>query len=343
MAETLFRLEKEIPNTAQPNTHDGYMEVVGEAIERSLAVCREFDALWSEDPQLVKLARQVYLEKTSFLSCSWIIQRARSKPSGFAGDYLMLVKIYDQQTPACGLGGYIDTWLLQIQLGQAVRTRLTSAREFLLQELLQRRGQIRILDVASGPCREYIQWPRFSDILQVESLALDNDPNAIAYVKEHVVPLLPQQTVLKPTQYNALRTVSAESNLREFGTCDIIYSVGLLDYLSDKHLVRMLNAWLDTLKPEGVMYVAFKDCQRYDHTIYQWLLDWYFYQRTEGDVFRLFDLAGYDVSQLESSRDASGIIINFVSSPSGRIHRVDAPIQITARPRVHNMSMTVKP
>ena len=58
--------------------------------------------------------------------------------------------------------------------------------------------------------------------------------------------------------------------------------------------------------------MAFKDMLLYDKTEYQWLMDWYFFQRREEDFLRLFADAGYDVGQIEISRDAIGVIINFL-------------------------------
>jgi extracellular factor (EF) 3-hydroxypalmitic acid methyl ester biosynthesis protein len=126
-------------------------------------------------------------------------------------------------------------------------------------------------------------------------------------------------------QYNALRTRSAATNKRKFGTFDVIYSVGLCDYLSDRHLIGMLSAWRETLNEGGVLYVAFKDCERYEKTLYQWHLDWFFFQRTEQDVLNLFKAAGFDVDRMETSRDDTGIVINFIDRQvSKEMVRIDA-------------------
>ncbi len=61
-----------------------------------------------------------------------------------------------------------------------------------------------------------------------------------------------------------------------------------------------------------MVYVAFKDMLLYDKTEYQWLMDWYFFQRKLEDFLRLFADAGYDAGQIEISRDAIGVIINFL-------------------------------
>ncbi|MGE0379131.1 MAG: hypothetical protein AB7Q45_27330, partial [Planctomycetaceae bacterium] len=62
----------------------------------------------------------------------------------------------------------------------------------------------------------------------------------------------------------------------------------------------------------GVVYVAFKDRRLYNKAVYQWLVDWNFYQRTEEDCRRLYEKAGYDLNTLEVQRDGDGVIMNFI-------------------------------
>jgi hypothetical protein len=118
---------------------------------------------------------------------------------------------------------------------------------------------------------------------------------------------------LQTVRYNALRTRSAKKNIELFGRVDVLYSAGLCDYLTDDTLIPMLSGWWDTLADGGVLYVAFKDAELYDKTPYQWHLDWHFYQRTQDDCWRLFREAGFDLPAMEMTRDATGIIMNFIS------------------------------
>jgi hypothetical protein len=126
-------------------------------------------------------------------------------------------------------------------------------------------------------------------------------------------------------RFNALRMTSSRHNRERFGRPDIIYSVGLCDYIPDQYLIPMLRTWRESVAEGGVVYVAFKDCLLYDKAEYQWLVDWYFYQRTENDCRRLFLEAGYDVGAMDITRDETNVIINFAQRnlvPS--VARVDA-------------------
>ncbi len=312
--DSLERLSQEIPSDHVPERGDSYHQRVQLLWDESQALCRRFEADNAGEPERILQQQAAFRERTApWFSQSWIAQRARSKPSGFAGDFEMLVKLYDQKTPARGIGGYLDLCIQDLPLARAVRARLASARATLLQEIAARSGSIRILDIASGPCREYLDWPECGKETSVEVVAMDNDLEALAYVASHVCPQLPRNTALKPVRYNALRTRSSETTIEAFGKFDIVYSVGLCDYLTDEHLIRLLGAWNEVLNEGGMLYIAFKDTLQYDKTPYQWHLDWFFYQRTLEDVLQLYFAAGFDTSQFVIDRDATGIIITFLS------------------------------
>lgn len=337
----LAELEREIDPNAIPQLNDAYHQRVLKAFEESQVACKSFQLEHADDPQVIKDAQAGFLKETDpWFKQSWIGERARTKPNGFVGDYEMLIKLYNESTPARGIGGYLDLCILDLPLARAVRTRLQGAREFLLKEMAGRDGDLRVLDVASGPCREYHDWPE-SRKQRIEIVAMDSDPTALKHVAENVCTQLPESVTLRPERYNALRTRSAANTIRNFGKFDVIYSVGLCDYLTDEHLIGMLAAWHETLNEEGVMYVAFKNCDEYDETPYQWHLDWFFYQRTHEDVLKLYEQGGFDVNAIETTRDGTGIITNYICrQASGVRRRIDTGIASVVNPLTSDMTTT---
>ncbi len=336
--EQLRELDQHIDAAAPPKRGDEYHRQVLEVFEHSQRFCRQYELQYAGDVNEVRRAQEYFRSEISPWFCkSWIANRAHSKPSGFAGDYEMLIKLYDEATPASGLGGYIDLCILDLPLARAVRGRLSAARQFLLGEIESRNCPTRILDIASGPCREYLDWPTLDHPLEV--VALDNDKMALDYVGQNVVPGMPIGCQLRPVRYNALRTRSAEATIRNFGSFDIIYSVGLCDYLTDDHLVGLFSGWRATLNENGALYIAFKDTEQYDKTPYQWHLDWFFYQRTESDVKRLYERAGFDLGELRTTRDSTNIIINFLTRrAASTIVRYDSATESTEvrAPKLHS-------
>jgi SAM-dependent methyltransferase len=244
----------------------------------------------------------------------------------------MLLAIYDGVPIARGLGGYLDRLCLKMTLGKAVVARLQDAGFFLAREFRQRDGLVRVLDIASGPGREF-QGGFGADLkCSVHVTCLDTDQGALEYVRRHVSTKSSTNLRFSFIQHNALKLRSADAIIKQFGRQDIIYSVGLADYIPDKLLIPMLASWKDALNPGGCVYVSFKDRTFYDKVEYQWLMDWHFLQRDEHDCVRLLDLAGYEMETMQTQRDDTGVIINYLAQakvPSFR--KVD---QFSLRPHL---------
>jgi hypothetical protein len=294
-------------------------------LRQGLAACRRLDSELEGNAELLKECQERFRAETApWCDQSWIIHRARSKPRGFPGDYQMLSAIYDGIPIARGLGGYLDKLCLKMTLGRAVDARMKNTRRFLQEELAQRQGEVTILNVASGPCREYRDSFFGHGLKSIRVKCVDSDEGALKYVSRHVAKSAPKNLVFNCYQHNVLRMRSAEAVIEKFGRSDIVYSVGLADYLPDKLLIPVLRAWRESLHPEGVLFLAFKDGLRYDKVEYQWLMDWHFLQRTESDCLALLEEAGYDLDLLETSRDETGVILQYLYRPKSSVrYRAD--------------------
>ena len=196
------------------------------------------------------------------------------------------------------------------------------------------------MNVACGPCREYFVGLDYPANHNVNILCIDSDAEALDHVRSrlNVADIRAQVCCVN---YNALRMRNAQKNLKHFGAQDIIYSIGLLDYVPDRFLVPIIRGLRDSLLPGGRLYVAFKDANRYDKSEYQWFVDWFFYQRTEAECRALMKQAGCDGDTLDVTRDATSVIMNFaltvpVTATTYRIDTVPAaavPTRATTSPQ----------
>jgi hypothetical protein len=334
-AAALADLEQRVPADALP-TDEGLVTELAERIHDSLSDCSQLEKEIVDEPELLKEVQQRYRKTIwPWFGKSWFMQRALDKPRGYPGDFELLTAIYDGRTRSLGLGGYFDRYFLSTTLAQAVVSRMYAVRNFLMAELDLHQGDIHVLNVASGACREYTLDFRPTNSRRVDVTCIDNDTGALDFVRDRVAPRLPGHVKLSYVRYNALRMVSPEQNVKRFGRPDILYSVGLCDYIPDKYLVPMLRAWRETVSETGAVYVAFKDCELYDKSVYQWLVDWYFFQRTEEECRRLFIEAGYDPATLAETRDGTGVIINFVGRAAAAVPvRVDGSEPLPRAPQV---------
>lgn len=311
--QRLEQIDAALDPAAPAHKDETYQKVVA-AMHDIVTACRRLEAEIGNDVELLRDTQTRFQAATSeWFQRSWIGERARTKPRGYPGDYLLLNTIYDQEPKSPGLGGYVDLYIMDLLLAQSVRARWQLLREFLVDELSGRDGDVALLNVACGPCREYAVGIEHANGARARLTCLDNDQEALDFVESNIAPSAPGVAEFRCARYNALRMKSSSATIRNFGRSDIIYSIGLCDYIDDDYMIGMLTGWRESLKPGGVVFVAFKDCERYDKTPYQWLLDWHFYQRTEEDCRMLFQHAGYDTLDMEMTRDETGVIMNFVS------------------------------
>jgi extracellular factor (EF) 3-hydroxypalmitic acid methyl ester biosynthesis protein len=328
LVEALEQIRSRIPADAPPDCDD-LLDELTTCMNGSLHACAALEMqLQDSDPVALKDLQARYRAAIApVLNDSWVFNRSFTKPRGYPGDYQLLTAIYNGVPKSLGFGGYFDRYLLNFTLARAVVARMWSARRFLMDELARRRGRVAILNVASGACREYLGGFEPATDREAQITCVDNDQEALDFAQSQVTsPLSRSGISVNFIRHNALRMTSASSNVRRFGLSDVIYSVGLCDYIPDEYLIPLLAGWRQSLADGGIVYVAFKDCLLYDKTEYQWLMDWYFFQRTEQDCRKLFLAAGFEPSEIETSRDATGVIINFLCrSTTTEIVRVDNP------------------
>ena len=312
LVDTLADLNLRLDANIKPAMDENYKTMV-KAFDRSCVACRQMETLLSDDPEQLKEVKERFREAICpFLEQSWCFSRALHKPRGYPGDAELLSVMYDNVPMANGFAGYVDLYFLSTTLAYGIRDRLRCAKTFLIEEFERRHGDLSVLNVACGPVREYEGGIEHPDNVNVHITCLDSDAETLQYVESRSSTGAFGDLDINCVCYNALRTSSTQRNIQKFGQPDIIYSIGLCDYIPDKHLVPMLQGWRETVNDRGVVYVAFKDTRRYSHTIYQWYTDWNFYLRNEENCRSLFEQAGYDMYGLKMTRDTTGSIFNFI-------------------------------
>lgn len=288
---------------------------VKEAIDEVLTVCKEFERS-VQDKNIIRDAQIRFREKTNhILSKSYFINRARTWPLGYQGDYKMLESIYRNTPLSEGIGYSLDLALLNAQLASSVRNRLKKL-EYLLKEELTIRQKPSVLNIACGSCREVFELAHEIEKSGAEFTCIDLDNDALAFAANRlsytsISPVSSKQVNLR--KYNAIRMFDHELNMSEFGKQDIIYSVGFFDYLQSDFLKNLFKALYEMLNPGGILVTSFKDANRYRQQDYHWLVDWDgFLQRTEEDFWSIFSSAHIPFSSIKELREESGVIVFYV-------------------------------
>jgi SAM-dependent methyltransferase len=285
---------------------------VAAANEEVLQVCARFEEE-VKDESVVKATRSYFRTRTHpLLSKSYGINRLRTWPQGYQGDYKTLEINYRESPMSDGIGHYLDRYLMTWPLAHALRGRIVRLAELLRSELAGRQGP-RVLDIACGSCREVLDLVPDIKRSAAAFTCIDMDEDALAFSTDRLslADLSPGKVTM--LRYNALRMFDLDIARSEFGAQDIIYSVGYFDYLPDDFLVKMLKSLHALLNPGGKLIAAFKDAGRYRSQEYHWIVDWDgFLQRTTADFERLLAEAGIARDAVTESRDSTGVIIFYM-------------------------------
>ncbi len=307
-------------------------------LQRVEQYCRALEQQFGDDREAIRRKQAEFRQRTSeSFAKSYFMQRARTWPRGYPGDYEIIEKAYNNQPLSAGVGQLFDQYFLSTTLANGIRFRRARMREILAEEMRARRSA-RILNIGCGPCRELVELAAVIQETDARFTCLDFDAEALQYSAGRMRACGLQDRV-EFRQYNALRLVNAERNVREFGRFDVIYAIGLLDYLTDDLLVRMLKSLYQTLQPGGVCIAVFKDSDRYDTTDYHWLVDWSgFLQRTRQESWRLIQAAGIPHNAVTVQRSQDDVMIFY------RILRCAAPPPTPCVPAPHDRrNQTIEP
>ena len=268
-----------------------------------------FERSVGDDKVLIAKTQIKLREKTDHVFAKSYYNRARTWPHGYQGDYEILDFHYRNVPVSQGVGLYLERYLLKSALAVAVRERKELLKDALKAEL-RAREKPHILDIACGPCREIFELSEDFQRSGASVICIDHDEEALSYAKNQLAPTGLQMDRIAFIKYNAMKMVNHEKNVKEFGMQDVIYSVGLFDYLNDEVLVRLLRSLYELLLPGGKLIASFKDSRKYSTFIYHWLIAWNgFLQRTDDDFLMLYEKAGFPRNMLQTTRTASGIII----------------------------------
>lgn len=231
----------------------------------------------------------VFRETFSFFMRSANIDRWFTKPRGYAGDFYTIELVYEDHPSGDGrLGRFIDRWALDISAARAVRNRRGLLNEC-IREVTARageRGPTRITSLASGPAREVFDLFANAQRPDVHVTCIDIDAEALAFASDRARELGVEDRVTF-AQDNVIR-LSRGRGKTTLEPQDLIYSIGLIDYLEDEHIIRLLDWIHDQLLPGGTVVLGNFDTANPDKAFMDHVLEWRLIHRSVQDLESLF-------------------------------------------------------
>ena len=245
--------------------------------------------------------------------------RAYDKPLGYAGDFMLMVQGNAEELAGETLYGCLLHHTVQnFELGKAIVARCFTAGDAVAQTLRQDRTT-RIVSLASGPAIELQTLLETLPPLEqpVELILVDVDEQAIQYAYDSLSRAIQEREdghlvrlsclnfsigqIMTPVDEDERKLVQ---DVLE--NADLIYSMGLFDYLNRPVAVRLLRKLYAMLAPQGRLFIGnlkrARDCS--------WAMDyavhWHLIYRTEADMVELGARMRESEARIEVTEDDTG-------------------------------------
>jgi len=232
--------------------------------------------------------------------CSGAIwNRSYSKPLGYPGDYEVMNQVYDGQRR----GATIYEMLLHrvgLDVADCIRTRMEVVRD-MIAKVVQERGGARVARMASlgsGPAREvelFLAGGGLKDA-HADFTLIDQEQAALNHALEKTYPhVLKSQGHARVQCLNISFTdvLRGGGGLAQLPPQDLIYSVGLLDYLADRRARALVRRLYDQLAPGGMLIIGnMNETPLSNLWPMEFIVDWSLYYRTDAEMIAWADGLG---------------------------------------------------
>jgi hypothetical protein len=191
-----------------------------------------------------------------------IWDRSFAKPMGYPGDFRIMNQVYDRER----VGDSVYQQLvhrLGLEVAECIQTRMEVVRTHIA-EVVRSRGQdrpARILSLGSGPAREIETFLSGSNARagHSEFTLVDQETQALGFAYDRAYPhvlKLGGMSRIQCLNISFTDILRANGRLKAVPSQDLIYSVGLLDYLSDKRSRVLVKRLYDSLTPGGLLIIG---------------------------------------------------------------------------------------
>ena len=254
------------------------------------------------------------------LTRGWLQNQARTKPRGYAGDYEMLARIYENRLCDDPLGKLFDRYFQEEAAPRAVRSRMEMMTQWIVElargadpspltPLPQGERGIRVAVVGSAfglEVRDALVRLGEHERSSVSVTLLDLDWAAIEYAKQKLSGLIAGER-LKEVSANLFRLPVREPLAAHLNDTDLLLCPGLFDYFDDATAVAILRTFWNRLAPGGRLAVFQFAPHNPTRAYMEWLGNWYLIYRTTDELRQLALDAGLPAPVIELSSEPLGV------------------------------------
>ncbi|HEY3776680.1 MAG TPA: PilZ domain-containing protein [Rhizomicrobium sp.] len=214
--------------------------------------------------------------------------RSYAKPLGYPGDFGIMNQVYDWQR----VGGTAYQMLLHrvgLEVAECIKTRMEVVRTEIGKAVSEKEAgrTTRILSLGCGSAREVETWfaRSRSGLSRAEFTLIDQEQLALDYAYRASYPYIVRSD--DRHRLNCLH-ISFTDVLRGTGGMDalppqdLVYSVGLIDYLTDRRAASLVRRLYEVVAPGGLLIIGnMNDAPLSNLWPMEFITDWSLYYRTD--------------------------------------------------------------
>ncbi|HLP72388.1 MAG TPA: class I SAM-dependent methyltransferase [Bacteroidales bacterium] len=232
----------------------------------------------------------------SALDMNTLMGHGYVKPYGYAGDFMLIEKIYQYTVNPDPRYRNWDIFFHNQPAAKAVRNR---KKYFIrtLTNLVAEKKNARVLVLGSGPATDVFEFLSASGRKDITFDLVDLDQNAMDYSIKKNEKFRDQITF---NRINALRYTP-------FKFYDLIWTAGLFDYFKDKHFAYLIRKYYNNLTEDGRLIIGNFNTKNPTKNMMEKLIEWILILRSESDLFRIAADAGIDNELVSVDSEPLGI------------------------------------
>ena len=242
-----------------------------------------------------------------------IWQRAYDKPLGYPGDFHLMEQVYSWRRKGSTSSAKL-IHRLGLEVAECIATRMVMVQQTIadIVAVCPEDVPARITSLGSGPAQEIQNYLRIRSLPRsVEFTLIDQEEKALASAFANIHPLTLAHrnaatiSCLHISFMDLLKTQSLEFTLPPQ---DLIYSVGLIDYLAPRRAASLVETLYRRLAPGGMLVIGnMKETSTGNLWPMEVICDWTLHYRNESEMLAMAN--GLELSHAEIREDPTGRVL----------------------------------